>query len=244
MQLLELTMPLNHEYMADEVFPTATPFIVAPGGHPLKGFSLGTEAGTCLTLPSQFTEDAEDGSPARGGTGEADPARDRRAGHPQGRRGGDRRRLGRSLAGGRRALRRRPADQDGLGRSRPLRAARFALHGGIALPRGIQRTALGSADADQRQRPAADRHGRHRHATATSHPRMVPHRATPRAVARGQGGWVHSLLHAGKGSRRQRRGHRPRIGRNHDRQASGELRCHTAAARPHHCGAPQAHQGQ
>ena len=56
MQLLELTMPLNHEYMADEVFPTATPFIVAPGGHPLKGFSLGTEAGTCLTLPSQFAE--------------------------------------------------------------------------------------------------------------------------------------------------------------------------------------------
>ena len=56
MRLLELTMPLNHEHMADEVFPTATPFIVAPGGHPLKGFSLGTEAGTCLTLPSQFAE--------------------------------------------------------------------------------------------------------------------------------------------------------------------------------------------
>ena len=56
MQLLELTMPLNHEHMADEVFPTATPFIVAPGGHPLKGFSLGTEAGTCLTLPSQFAQ--------------------------------------------------------------------------------------------------------------------------------------------------------------------------------------------
>jgi kynurenine formamidase len=56
MRLLELTMPLDHEHMADEVFPTATPFIVAPGGHPLKGFSLGTEAGTCLTLPSQFSE--------------------------------------------------------------------------------------------------------------------------------------------------------------------------------------------
>ncbi len=56
MQLIELTMPLNHEHMADEVFPTATPFIVAPGGHPLKGFSLGIEAGTCLTLPSQFAE--------------------------------------------------------------------------------------------------------------------------------------------------------------------------------------------
>ncbi len=56
MRLLELTMPLNHEHMADEVLPTATPFIVAPGGHPLKGFSLGIEAGTCLTLPSQFAE--------------------------------------------------------------------------------------------------------------------------------------------------------------------------------------------
>ena len=56
MRLLELTMPLNHEHMADEVLPTSTPFIVAPGGHPLKGFSLGIEAGTCLTLPSQFAE--------------------------------------------------------------------------------------------------------------------------------------------------------------------------------------------
>ena len=56
MRFLELTMPLNHEYMADEIFPTATPFVLAPPGRPDKGISLGTEAGTCLTLPSQFTE--------------------------------------------------------------------------------------------------------------------------------------------------------------------------------------------
>ena len=56
MPFLELTMPLNHEYMADEILPTATPFVLAPPGHPDKGISLGTETGTCLTLPSQFTE--------------------------------------------------------------------------------------------------------------------------------------------------------------------------------------------
>ena len=56
MRFLELTMPLDHEYMADEIFPTATPFVLAPMGHPDKGMSLGTETGTCLTLPSQFTE--------------------------------------------------------------------------------------------------------------------------------------------------------------------------------------------
>ena len=55
MRFLELTMPLDHEYMPDEIFPTATPFILAPSGHTDKGLSLGTETGTCLTLPSQFT---------------------------------------------------------------------------------------------------------------------------------------------------------------------------------------------
>ena len=32
MPFLELTMPLNHEYMADEILPTATPFVLAPPG--------------------------------------------------------------------------------------------------------------------------------------------------------------------------------------------------------------------
>ena len=56
MRFLELTMPLNHEHMADEIFPTATPFILAPMERPDKGISFGTETGTCLTLPSQFAE--------------------------------------------------------------------------------------------------------------------------------------------------------------------------------------------
>src|SRR2546423_638991 len=50
----ELTLPLDHEYMPDEVFPTATSFVIAPRDHPDKGFLLGTETGTCLTLPAQF----------------------------------------------------------------------------------------------------------------------------------------------------------------------------------------------
>lgn len=53
-RLLELTMPLDHEYMPDEILPTATPFVLAPAGDPNKGITVGTETGTCLTLPSQF----------------------------------------------------------------------------------------------------------------------------------------------------------------------------------------------
>jgi len=56
MRFLELSMPLDHEYMPEEIFPTATPFILAPMELPDKGISLGTETGTCLTLPSQFAE--------------------------------------------------------------------------------------------------------------------------------------------------------------------------------------------
>jgi kynurenine formamidase len=52
----ELTLPLDYEYMPDEVFPTATPFVLAPREHPDKGLLLGTETGTCLTLPAQFEE--------------------------------------------------------------------------------------------------------------------------------------------------------------------------------------------
>src|SRR5688572_3926669 len=52
-RLVELTMPLDHQYSPDQYMPTATPFILAPSGDPNKGFQLGTESGTCLTLPSQ-----------------------------------------------------------------------------------------------------------------------------------------------------------------------------------------------
>lgn len=49
-------MALDHEGMPDEVLPSAAAFVLAPRDHPDKGFLLGTETGTCLTLPSQFVE--------------------------------------------------------------------------------------------------------------------------------------------------------------------------------------------
>lgn len=49
-------MALDHEGMPDEVLPSAASFVLAPRDHPDKGFLLGTETGTCLTLPSQFVE--------------------------------------------------------------------------------------------------------------------------------------------------------------------------------------------
>ena len=55
-RFVELTMPLDHEYMPDDFLPTATKFVLAPTGDPNKGITLGTETGTCLTLPSQFSE--------------------------------------------------------------------------------------------------------------------------------------------------------------------------------------------
>jgi kynurenine formamidase len=54
MQLTELTMPLDHEWMPDEVLATATRFVLAPRGDPEKGITVGTESGTALLLPAQF----------------------------------------------------------------------------------------------------------------------------------------------------------------------------------------------
>lgn len=56
MDLFDLTMPLDWEGMPDEVFPTATHFLLAPRRHPAKGLTMGNETGTCLLLPSQFDE--------------------------------------------------------------------------------------------------------------------------------------------------------------------------------------------
>lgn len=56
MKLFDLTMPLDWEWMPDEVFPTATHFLLAPRRHPAKGLTMGNETGTCLLLPSQFEE--------------------------------------------------------------------------------------------------------------------------------------------------------------------------------------------
>ncbi len=52
----ELTLPLDHEWMPDEVFPIAARFYLAPRAHPDKGIVLGSETGTCVTLPAAFRE--------------------------------------------------------------------------------------------------------------------------------------------------------------------------------------------
>lgn len=54
MRVVELTMPLNHQWMPDALFPTATQFMLAPRGDPEKGITVGTESGTSLLLPAQF----------------------------------------------------------------------------------------------------------------------------------------------------------------------------------------------
>ena len=56
MKLYELTMPLDWEWMPDEVFTLATHFLLPPQYHPGKGMSLGNENGTSLTLPAQFAD--------------------------------------------------------------------------------------------------------------------------------------------------------------------------------------------
>src|SRR5262245_4332693 len=54
MKYSDLTLPLDHDWMPDEVLPVAAHFYLAPKYHPDKGIILGSEAGTCLTLPAVF----------------------------------------------------------------------------------------------------------------------------------------------------------------------------------------------
>ena len=56
MRLVDLTLTLDHDAMPDEALPSAASFVLAPREHPDKGFLLGSETGTCLTLPAQFPE--------------------------------------------------------------------------------------------------------------------------------------------------------------------------------------------
>ena len=56
MRLVDLTLTLDHDAMPDEALPSAASFVLAPREHPDKGFLLGSETGTCLTLPAQFAE--------------------------------------------------------------------------------------------------------------------------------------------------------------------------------------------
>lgn len=54
MKFVELTMPLNHQWMPDDIMPTAVKFFLGPKNHQEKGMVVGSESGTCLTLPSMF----------------------------------------------------------------------------------------------------------------------------------------------------------------------------------------------
>ncbi|MGH7848297.1 MAG: cyclase family protein [Candidatus Binatia bacterium] len=56
MNFIDLTMPLSHQWMPDEVLPTSVKFFLGPKNHPEKGIVSGSDTGTCLTLPSMFAE--------------------------------------------------------------------------------------------------------------------------------------------------------------------------------------------
>ena len=56
MNFLDLTMPLNHRSMLDEVLPTSVKFFLGPKNHQEKGIVVGSDTGTCLTLPSVFAD--------------------------------------------------------------------------------------------------------------------------------------------------------------------------------------------
>ena len=56
MNFVDLTMPLNHRGMPDELLPTSVRFFLGPKDHREKGMVLGSDSGTCLTLPSMFAE--------------------------------------------------------------------------------------------------------------------------------------------------------------------------------------------
>ncbi len=56
MRVLDLTMLLDYEGMADEVFPVATHFYLGPKYHADKGIIVGSETGTCITLPAAFAD--------------------------------------------------------------------------------------------------------------------------------------------------------------------------------------------
>jgi kynurenine formamidase len=56
MNFIELTMPLNHRWMPDEVLPTSVKFFLGPKDHPEKGIVVGSDTGTSLTLPSMFAD--------------------------------------------------------------------------------------------------------------------------------------------------------------------------------------------
>jgi kynurenine formamidase len=51
---LDLTMPIDWQWMPDQVYADSVQVRVAGAGDPLKGLRLGGESGTCIVLPSMF----------------------------------------------------------------------------------------------------------------------------------------------------------------------------------------------
>lgn len=56
MDFVELTMPLNHQWMPDEGLPTAIKFFLGPKNHQEKGMVVGSDSGTCLALRALFSD--------------------------------------------------------------------------------------------------------------------------------------------------------------------------------------------
>lgn len=56
MKFIELTIPLSHQWMPDGFLPTSVKFFLGPKGHQEKGIVLGSDTGTCLMLPSVFSD--------------------------------------------------------------------------------------------------------------------------------------------------------------------------------------------
>ena len=56
MNFIDLTMPLSHQWMPDEILPTSVKFFLGPKDHQEKGIVVGSDTGTCLTLPSVFAD--------------------------------------------------------------------------------------------------------------------------------------------------------------------------------------------
>ena len=74
MQLLELTLPLDHQWMPDLLFPTTTHFTLAPRQQAEKGITLGIDSGTCLLMPCPVRSLSFDAAVARGRSAGAHPA--------------------------------------------------------------------------------------------------------------------------------------------------------------------------
>src|SRR5436190_11715880 len=58
MDFFELTMPLSHQWMPDEVLPTAVKFFLGPKNHQEKGIALGSDTGAYVLQSPHFSIEA------------------------------------------------------------------------------------------------------------------------------------------------------------------------------------------